>query len=193
MKCDSLECCGPTRSDLRLILLNRFLQPPMRVKQTTFGHFEATDLKSNDVKYLTLLQRSTLKLESPMATEYKDMPYDMYCPSLHDQLYSRICKDCELYFATQKSLKIEHIRMSKATNPLKSVTTPLRMQSTGIAARRANEKLRIICHKETGYEDAEWTSGDDETNSQNCDKSGTLPVENILKWITCPWETESDQ
>lgn len=62
--------------------------------------------------------------------------------------------------------KVQHFRIPNSTIPFKSVTTPIR-QSTRIAARRANEKLRIICYKETGDEDAEWTSDEDETDSQD--------------------------
>ena len=40
----------------------------------------------------------------------KTMPYDYYCPTLQNKLEARTYKNCEVYFASKKSLEA-HIKI----------------------------------------------------------------------------------
>lgn len=97
VKCRNNECCRP-RSGLFRLLDNRFLPPPVKVKQTV------DDLVLDDGgQFLNLPVNLALRLNYSLK-DFLQMPYDYFCPTVKLKLSSRTCKTCGLYHASVKSL-----------------------------------------------------------------------------------------
>ncbi|CAH2006924.1 unnamed protein product [Acanthoscelides obtectus] len=87
------------------LLDNRFLPPPVKVKQTV------DDLVLDEEgQFLNLPVNLALHLGASLK-DFLQMPYDYFCPTIKLRLSSRTCKTCGLYHASVKSLNrhIENI------------------------------------------------------------------------------------
>ncbi|CAH1959297.1 unnamed protein product [Acanthoscelides obtectus] len=90
------ECCRP-RSELVRLLDNRFLPPPVKVKQTV------DDLVLDEGgQFLNLPVNLALRLISSLK-DCLQMPYDYFCPTVKLRLSSQTCKTCGFYHASVKS------------------------------------------------------------------------------------------
>ncbi|KAG5889612.1 hypothetical protein JTB14_024033 [Gonioctena quinquepunctata] len=91
VKCSrNTECCRP-RSGLFRLLDNRFLPPPVKVKQTV------DDLVLDEGgQFLNLPVNLALRLSASLK-DFLQMPYDYFCPTVKLRLSSRTCKTCGLY------------------------------------------------------------------------------------------------
>lgn len=147
-KCDNIECCGPTRSNIRSILPMGFLPPQKLCKQhEVTGMLTALKLDEKDehAKFLPLFQNLSLKvIESVDHTSFKEIPYDFYCPSVQSELSSRICATCNIYFASKKVAL--HAKCLKHSIKKKSSSLKL----TSIEANRKKESLCIFEDENTG-------------------------------------------
>lgn len=56
-KCDSLECCGPHRSNLRDVLPTGFLPAPVKFKHSENGKIITVDVSDKNGKFLPLFQQ----------------------------------------------------------------------------------------------------------------------------------------
>ena len=188
VKCKNIKCCRP-RSGLFKLLDNRFLPPPVKVKQTS------DDLVLDDLgQFVNLPVNLALRLNSSLK-DFLQMPYDYFCPTVKLKLASRICKTCGIYHASLKSLNrhIEHIHKKINTNIMK--VRPIR-----VAARRANELMCIIQNLE--HQDVEWfdekdvdSLKSDESNEIHDDgddvvKKTSNVIENIESWIQVLWSED---
>jgi len=95
LKCTNVECCCSTRSSLRYLLPDWFLLPPIKIKQTSNG-FVVSEPCTNDGIYIELLARLSLKLV-PKIKDFIQIPYDWFCPSIHNKLIKRVCNESGLY------------------------------------------------------------------------------------------------
>ncbi|KAJ1522452.1 hypothetical protein ONE63_001642 [Megalurothrips usitatus] len=102
-KCLDDRCCTPLRSKIRTILPDGFLPPPLLLSDG----LEAAQPLSRDCHYAPLFVQLAAKIAFP--TDQDPVPYDFYCPTIQNQLKSRCCSICGLYFASQVSVK-EHKR-----------------------------------------------------------------------------------
>jgi hypothetical protein len=83
VRCKDLKCCSPPRSGLFRVLPERFLSPPVKMKQTP------RDLSiSEEGNVLSLSLRLALKIDV-MAAGFLQVPHDYYCPSAKPHLSYR--------------------------------------------------------------------------------------------------------
>ncbi|CAH0397156.1 unnamed protein product [Chilo suppressalis] len=157
LKCSNEDCCGQTRSSLRSLLPNGFLPPPIKLQQTQNG-LRVSQVNSDDGTYLNLFARLAVKLQ-PEAADFQQIPYDWFCPSVHDKLASRTCKECGIYHTSNKTL-LQHLKNLHPKRKKKDEVVR-RIQPTRIAARRARELLCILGDEKAGTENAEWIDDDE--------------------------------
>ncbi len=101
-KYDDLEYCAAARSNLRIILPTGFFAQPISLHcASTLTVPPPTELQESDY-FMQLFLRMTLKVTIPCT--HKCVPYDLFCPSLNDQLGGRICDICGKYFASKKAV-----------------------------------------------------------------------------------------
>ncbi|XP_062546366.1 uncharacterized protein LOC134212476 [Armigeres subalbatus] len=104
VKCTDAECCTPFRSKYGTYFPYRFLTPPVPLTYdpliTSLSDPEKSGLTNtgNNIKFCNLFQNLAF-------FEGIDIPYDTYCPSVHDKITDRSCKDCGIYFASTTLLK----------------------------------------------------------------------------------------
>lgn len=99
VKCDNLDCCGPRRTTLNSYLGSQFLPPPVKFTKTESG------LKVSGVDE----HGSFLDLSSRICCNHlvkENLPFDYYCPSLHNKIQSQTCQECNTYFVTKKALQL---------------------------------------------------------------------------------------
>ena len=105
----------------------------------------------------------------PVDTQFQFIPYDYYCPSVHSKLNKRICKKCNIYFATVKALTHHNKLMHK------------KKVSSGDALSKVVES-----NSKSQLED----SDDEEENKKtqlDVDNDTVPVIDNLEEWITCPW------
>lgn len=79
----------------------------------------------------------------PWSTKaFKELPYDLYCLSIQSVLLERICKKCNLYFASKVMLK-KHQKVHK-NDAVREALTIARTRPVRIAAVRQREMMAII-------------------------------------------------
>lgn len=131
------------------ILDNRFLPPPVKVKQTV------DDLVLDEGgQFLDLPVNLALRLSASLK-DFLQMPYDYFCPTVKLRLSSRTCKTCGFYHASVKSLNRHIEKIHKKVN----THTDSKVRPVRVAARRANELMCIIQNLE--HHDVEWLDGND--------------------------------
>lgn len=187
MKCTDISCCSPQRSALRDALPDGFLQPPCPLLQTPSKLVIPSLQDKESCKFAPLLVRLAAKVE-PDLGNLKTMPYDFFCPSVHQEIEKKTCKTCGRYFTSQAST-IEHERR---VHSKKVSAQPIKVRPQRIAARRANEFMCIIQNQESTSEDVEWI---DENNVDLTDvmvpdsvrPSLNLPIKSETEWLRTPW------
>lgn len=102
VRCHQEECCGPFRSRLGTFFPNRFMPPPVAIEYNPQMNISkdctAVSNPDNHTRFATLFQNITL-------IESWDVAYDFFCPSVKDKLDSRICQECNMYFASITMLR----------------------------------------------------------------------------------------
>ncbi|KAK3919263.1 Mitogen-activated protein kinase kinase kinase [Frankliniella fusca] len=175
VKCDNLNCCSPRRSNLHQVMYQRFLPAPFPFCQDPFGIPE----DSSEAKFPAFLIRQSLSLR-PDSYKYKEIPYDLYCPSVRDEIDGRTCQDCGLYFNSKTSLQAHRRDLhSKGLDP------SARVRPLNVLARRPGEYLcRLL-----GDSDAEWIdveSIDDpgySVETENASDEGAPIINNLQTWM----------
>jgi hypothetical protein len=102
VKCRDLKCCQAPRSSILDILPDRFIPPPIRYVRQDSGPAPAP-IESEEGRFGSLGQHFLLKALDPN-TEFLQMPFDLYCPSIQDKMAQRIYGRCGLYFSTVLAL-----------------------------------------------------------------------------------------
>lgn len=154
VKCFDPHCCQKPRSSYFALIPDRFLPPPVPLRQTSDG-LRAPDLGSvEEARFPSVfLLRSLHESVLPRtATSFRILPYDAYCPSVHTILLRRTCKKCWLYHASLTAQKMHQRQCGVPDEPVR--VRPLRL-----AARRQRELMAVIAFGET--EDVEWLDEDD--------------------------------
>ena len=110
MKCDNPVCCDPMRSDLKRVLPDGFLPPPLRVRhdpETSLLVLSKPQDTSPSCHFLPLFQRLSLQVKVPWKGT---VPYDFHCPSVQGDLKKRVCSECGIYLASTTRLNDLHKR-----------------------------------------------------------------------------------
>lgn len=101
VKCDNVDCCGELRSDLKMILKNGLLPPPVQfVHDAETGRLRRLKALENvqNAHFLPLFQSIVVQSLNPTIDE--TLPYDFACPTIQGDVESgrRICK---VYYCIQ--------------------------------------------------------------------------------------------
>jgi hypothetical protein len=144
-KCLDSTCCSSPRSSFFVLNPSRFIPPPIPLIQTSDG-LKAPErtYKENHV-FPSLFVSKMLQIEEilPWSTKaFKELPYDLYCLSIQSVLLERICKKCNLYFASKVMLK-KHQKVHK-NDAVREALTIARTRPVRIAAVRQREMMAII-------------------------------------------------
>lgn len=110
-----MKCCGKNRTNYKDVLGGRFLPPPIPFEKTQRGIYPA-DVDNKMAKYGSLFHRLALKELEPVS-DFQQLPFDFYCPSVRDHLADRICPECSFYIANLKSLRC-HKKLHKGGRSL---------------------------------------------------------------------------
>ncbi|XP_074114602.1 uncharacterized protein LOC141537487 [Cotesia typhae] len=135
-KCDDRQCCSPLRSSLHLVLHDLFLSPTYPITQIN-GHPMIPNLENHDGKlFAPFLIRQCLPIQPVQA--FMSMPYDLYCPSLRDDIDKRCCSTCGIYFASITKVA-EHQRAADHTRTVQR----RKLRPSRIVTRRVTEFLCV--------------------------------------------------
>lgn len=193
VKCDSVDCCGPHRSDLRKVLKSGFLPPPLKVKPNEDGNLVAADIKEKNAKFLPLFTQLSVDIQH-MGAGFRQTPYDFYCPSVNHQLYDRTCPVCGLYFSSKIAVT-DHVK--GCHNRAEKQLTCSRIRPLRVAKYREEEALCVV-QDDLGNEDLEWIDienldleGVSDVRMTDGDDDSRIPiVSDFTGWIGSPWEDE---
>lgn len=107
VKCTDEKCCTRARSDYFKIVPQRFLPPPLPLLQTTNGltcpNFPISDPENQSYSFPSVFLNLSMNHQALLpksAKIFKEIPYDLYCPSVQNQMEKRICKKCNLYHSS---------------------------------------------------------------------------------------------
>lgn len=107
VKCLDEKCCQPSRSDFFKVLPKRFLPPPFPLIQTINGltcpNFPIDDPEHQTYSFPSVFVNIAMSQQAILpisAKVFQETPYDLYCPSVQNQLEKRICKRCGLYHSS---------------------------------------------------------------------------------------------
>ncbi|XP_063895457.1 uncharacterized protein LOC135118163 [Helicoverpa armigera] len=178
IKCANESCCSPPRSAFKSVLADTFMPPPCPILQTPSKLVVPSLLDKGTSKFSPLLVRLSVDLSPPLE-EFKQMPYDFFCPSVQFDLKKKVCPTCGIY-------------VHDKTVPDHCET---RVQPQRLAARRANELLCIMRRYETSSEDADWLDEDEVDASvltipAPSSSALQMPVMKESEWLANPWTEE---
>lgn len=94
-------CCEKIRSDIREFLKDGFIPPPYPIIQTQEGLAIPLPSENKNTNFANLFTRLAFK-DSPImySISKKQIPYDLYCPSVSSDIDRRVCLQCGTYFAS---------------------------------------------------------------------------------------------
>ena len=153
VKCQDLACCSRPRSSYFSLIPTRFLPPPIPVNQSEEG-LKAPESRSDQDNhhFPSLFVSLALKWDEllPRSTRlFKQLPFDLYCPSVQNSLMERTCKVCNVYFASKVMLQ-KHSVIHKTS----SIPPVTRIRPQRLAAKRQRELMAVIISEEN--ETVEW-------------------------------------
>ena len=115
VKCNNLECCIPRSNYFNL--LSQFLPAPIPISQ--IANKLGVDLKNGKFPDLGITKSLDLKLlidksKIPKGGNLINLQYDLFCPSMTNEIVKRTCIKCNLYFASA-TLVTQHNKLHKTT------------------------------------------------------------------------------
>ncbi|XP_065667833.1 uncharacterized protein LOC124808903 isoform X1 [Hydra vulgaris] len=151
VKCEDPACCALKRSSYLHVIPGRFLPPPIPISQSENGlkAVAISDVASkNRFSSVFFLIASNIQSTIPRSLiSFKLPPYDLFCPSVQSSLSQRICKHCNLYFASQVMLK-KHVSVTHSNVINQMAITFSQIRPVCIAAKRKRELMAVIAIKE---------------------------------------------
>ena len=126
------------------IFPNRFLPAPIPLKYSPFIETNPSD--DENVRFTSFFQ------SLHFATE--ELPYDLHCPSVKDNIQDRICNQCNKYFASLTLLN-NHKKM----HPKQKSTWRQKIKSKKILKKKENEVLALL-EDDDGFEVMDWLDVD---------------------------------
>lgn len=154
------------------------------------------DINDNVGKFLPLFPQLASKIKAKLPGR-NEVPYDCYCPTIHTQLYDRMCTVCHLYFATKDSLK-NHLKAKlHSQSEINMVCSRVRPKLI-LKINKSQEALCILQDNITEEESAEWIDVEEMDASDisefeysnNKENTAWPAIENLQEWLSSPWTTE---
>lgn len=208
VRCNNVACCSPWKSQLKHVLPNRFLPNPIPVAHDHHGINTADDSSTFLPLFINLQLNGVIqKFDATKFSIVGMPPYDLFCPSIQDQLRRRCCDSCGIYHASIKSAQAH----AKACHPVRanrgdrgvqniSQAQPVqRLRPVRVAARRQREMM-VILRDQLNMETAEWRDEDElvvsdellAINDIHNARRGCHIIEgSIAEWVQrTPWEED---
>ena len=101
VKCDDKFCCSEMRSSWKNVSPNRFLPAPVPTRLEKNGRIipEKKSVKAEDTFVENLWHR--MAIDNLVAvTEFKELPYDYYCPRVKN-VADRVCSSRGVYYPSK--------------------------------------------------------------------------------------------
>ena len=105
IRCDSIECCGPWRSNYIKVFPHRFLPPPVPFERTIYGIRMADKDYQKGQFYGSLFQRIQYHGVVIQHTQNELLPFDYCCSSVKKELKKRTCQVCNQYIPSAYRMK----------------------------------------------------------------------------------------
>ncbi|CAF4807130.1 unnamed protein product [Rotaria sp. Silwood1] len=110
VRCNSMECCGPWRSNYIEVFPHRFLPSPVPFERTPYGIRMAEKDYQKGQFYGSLFQRIQFHGVVIENTQNEMLPFDYCCSSVKKELRKRTCKICNQYIPSAYRMK-NHYRI----------------------------------------------------------------------------------
>ncbi|CAF3356407.1 unnamed protein product [Rotaria socialis] len=110
VRCNSVECCGPWRSNYVEVFPHRFLPSPVPFERTPYGVRMAEKDYQKGQFYGSLFQRIQFHGVVIENTQNEMLPFDYCCSSVKKEIRKRICKICNQYIPSAYRMK-NHYRI----------------------------------------------------------------------------------
>ncbi|CAF0966810.1 unnamed protein product [Rotaria sp. Silwood1] len=105
IRCNSVECCGPWRSNYVRVFPHRFLPAPVPFERTPYGVRMAEKDYQKGQFYGSLFQRIQFHGIVIQHTQNEMLPFDYCCSSVKKELKKRTCKVCNQYIPSAYRMK----------------------------------------------------------------------------------------
>ena len=105
VRCNSIECCGPWRSNYVRIFPHRFLPSPVPFERTAYGIRMADKDYQKGQFYGSLFQRIQYHGVVIQHTQNEILPFDYSCSSVKKELKKRTCQVCNQYIPSAYRMK----------------------------------------------------------------------------------------
>ena len=105
IRCNTITCCGPWRSNYIQIFPHRFLPAPVAFERTPRGIAMAERDYQKGVFYGSLIQRIQFHGVVMQHTQSDILPFDYSCGSVRKELKRRICSICKQYIPSAYRMK----------------------------------------------------------------------------------------
>jgi hypothetical protein len=105
IRCNSIECCGPWRSNYVEVFPHRFLPSPVPFERTPYGVRMADKDYQKGQFYGSLFQRIQYHGVVIQHTQNEMLPFDYCCSSVKKELKKRTCEICNQYIPSAYRMK----------------------------------------------------------------------------------------
>ncbi|CAF1416944.1 unnamed protein product, partial [Rotaria sordida] len=105
VRCNSIECCGPWRSNYDEVFPHRFLPSPVPFERTPYGIRVAERDYQRGQFYGSLFQRIQYHGVVIQHTQNEMLPFDFCCSSVKKELKKRTCRICNQYIPSAYRMK----------------------------------------------------------------------------------------
>ncbi|CAF1243948.1 unnamed protein product [Adineta steineri] len=105
IRCNSISCCGPWRSNYIQVFPHRFLPAPVAFERTPRGIAMADRDYQKGVFYGSLIQRIQFHGVVMQFTQNDILPFDYCCSSVRKELKRRVCAICKQYIPSAYRMK----------------------------------------------------------------------------------------
>ncbi|CAF3364415.1 unnamed protein product [Rotaria socialis] len=105
IRCNSISCCGPWRSNYIQVFPHRFLPAPVPFERTPRGIAMAERDYQKGVFYGSLIQRIQFHGVVMQHTQNDVLPFDFCCASVRKELKRRVCSICKQYIPSAYRMK----------------------------------------------------------------------------------------
>jgi hypothetical protein len=105
IRCNSISCCGPWRSNYIQVFPHRFLPAPVAFERTPRGIAMAERDYQKGVFYGSLIQRIQFHGVVMQHTQNDILPFDHCCSSARKELKRRVCSICKQYIPSAYRMK----------------------------------------------------------------------------------------
>ena len=105
IRCNSISCCGPWRSNYIQVFPHRFLPAPVAFERTPRGIAMAERDYQKGVFYGSLIQRIQFHGVVMQHTQNDVLPFDYCCSSVRKELKRRVCSICKQYIPSAYRMK----------------------------------------------------------------------------------------